>query len=427
MRFKFKCLVTFLATVWLLSAPVGAADLRDIRVGVTSATKTRIVFDVSAKPEFVIYGDRQGQGRMSVVFENLAVKPKGQWLARPRGHVGTIGMAPNTQRTFEVSFRKPAKVDKIFLIEPNQTSKTYRLVIDVSNGTIAEFLASLPSEKKPKSDDRLADIIQSVTVTRPAQEVSRPVAATQTQAVVFNTEKPVIVIDAGHGGSDPGAIGASGTKESVVNLAAAKKLKEILDSTGKFIVVMTRDSDQRIAHEERSRKAQKAEAQLFISLHADAHNDKNLRGGSVYTLSAEGEERSAREARESGNFVVLNEDASVAGEEVGGILFDLVQRDTVNNSSQFAEILVGNLGGVTPLLNNTHRTGNLKVLLAPDVPAVLLELAFISNAKDEANLKSERWRKKTMHAVATAIEVYFEDRDKARLTAVSGNSQSGGE
>lgn len=432
MRFNFKCLASFLMIFCVFSASAGAAEISDVRVGVTSATKTRIVFDLTTSPDFSVSGDDRGQGRLSIAFENATLKSDKAWLPRPRGHVGSVLSAESAAGTIEIAFRRPAKIDKIFVIEPNATSNSHRLVIDVSNGSVKQFLASLPREKKVQSDDRLADIIQSVTTTEKeeietAQEENQAVPATETKPVVFNREKPVIVIDAGHGGGDPGAIGGSGTKESDVNLAAAKELKKILAATGKFEIVMTRDSNKRVAHEERSRKAQMAEAQLFISIHADAHGDKDLRGGSVYTLSDEGEERSAREAREAGNYVVLNEDASVAGEEVGGILFDLVQRETVNNSSKFAEVLVGKLGGVTPLLNNTHRTGNLKVLLAPDVPAVLLELAFISNAKDEANLKSDRWRKKTMRAVANAIETYFDDRDSGRLTAVTENSQPGGQ
>ena len=178
--------------------------------------------------------------------------------------------------------------------------------------------------------------------------------------------------------------------------------------------MLTRSEDKRLAHEERSRIARDAKAGLFISLHADAHSDPKVRGGSVYTLSDEGTERSAREALANGNYNVFDLDVGQAGQQVGGILYNLAQRETANESDRFAEILISKLSGVTPLLNNTHRRGNFKVLLAPDVPAVLLELAFISNKQDEANLRSTVWRKRAMGAAAAAIDGYFQQRAAAK-------------
>ncbi|MEZ5914067.1 MAG: N-acetylmuramoyl-L-alanine amidase [Parvularculaceae bacterium] len=235
-------------------------------------------------------------------------------------------------------------------------------------------------------------------------------------------KKPVIVVDAGHGGSDPGAAGSNGSKESDLTLKAALALADALRETGRYDVVLTRSSDIRLAHEERSRIAREANAGLFISLHADAIADRKVRGGSVYTLSDEGTARSAREARESGDYILFDLDVAQAGPEVSGILYTLAQRRTSNESDKFAELLIDGLAGVTPLLNNTHRRGNFKVLLAPDVPAVLLELAFVSNARDEANLNSPAWRRKTMTAAATAIDAYFQQKGIVR----QANNAAGG-
>jgi N-acetylmuramoyl-L-alanine amidase len=237
--------------------------------------------------------------------------------------------------------------------------------------------------------------------------------------------KPVIVIDAGHGGGDPGAAGQKGTKESLVTLAAAKSLAEILRASGRYEVVLTRQTDKRLAHEERSRLAREAKADLFISLHADAHADAKVRGGSVYTLSEEGTVRSAREAKASGDYVVFDLDIADEDPQVGGILYNLAQRKTGDESDRFAERLIASLNGVTPMLNNTHRRGNFKVLLAPDVPAVLLELAFISNARDEANLNSPAWRRRTMAAVAGAIDAYFASGGPTRHAAAGARPVAG--
>ena len=148
----------------------------------------------------------------------------------------------------------------------------------------------------------------------------------------------------------------------------------------------------------------------LVGVDEDAIADSKVRGGSVYTLSDEGTERSAREAREKGDYLVFDLNIGEADPQVGGILYNLAQRRTSNESDAFAELLIDRLSGVTPLLNNTHRRGNFKVLLAPDVPAVLLELAFISNARDEANLSSHAWRKRTMAAAAAAIDAYFQQK-----------------
>ena len=138
-----------------------------------------------------------------------------------------------------------------------------------------------------------------------------------------------------------------------------------------------------------------------------------MRGASVYTLSEEGSERSAKLAKAEGNYHVYDLDtaeySAKYGEAVGSILLDKAQDETSTASSHFAQTLIKHLNGKTPLLNRSHRKGDLRVLLAPDVPAVLLEMAFISNAKDEANLNSPVWRRRTMTAVADAIDAYFEE------------------
>jgi len=422
--FNFNGLTALVQLVMMLSVVTGgmasANSLKDVRVGVTSATQTRIVVDLDAVSEYSVSGRNSRQGVVLVDFESAKISQSKLWLARPRGHVASVKTSTSTGGQVEISLRKSAKIDKVFLIQPNATSKMYRLVIDLSDGSKAQFLASLPT---PDADDRLADIIQSVTDVNRApipQPALKPVKAEHT------TKKPVIVIDAGHGGSDPGAIGASGLKESIATLEAAKNLAALLNGTGRYVVVMTREGNARVAHEERARKAQKAKADLFISVHADAHDDRKVRGGSVYTLSEEGSVRSAREAQESGNYIVHDMNMAETDKALGSILFDVAQDHTITESSKFAEILIDHLAGVTPLLNNTHRTGNLKVLLAPDVPAVLLELAFISNAKDEANLKSKNWRKKTMGSVASAIDAYFEQGPGSRVSRARAANGAGG-
>ena len=224
-------------------------------------------------------------------------------------------------------------------------------------------------------------------------------------ALVRSVKKPVIVIDPGHGGYDPGAIGSAKVKEEAVTLHAALELKEQLMKTGKYKVVLTRWRDVYVEHEDRVKMARKAGADLFISLHADSLANKKTRGASVYTLADRAQKRSQKLA-DSQNWI-LDVDLTEQSEPVGDILVELAQRKTLSKSSEFANILIPELSKRTQLLANTHRRAGYYVLLAPDVPAVLLEMGFISNAIDEKNLNSPKYRGMLMQGVTNAINSYF--------------------
>jgi N-acetylmuramoyl-L-alanine amidase len=218
--------------------------------------------------------------------------------------------------------------------------------------------------------------------------------------------KKTIVIDAGHGGRDPGALG-SGAQEKAITLAAAKALKARLEKTGRYRVVLTRQSDTYVPLESRLQIARNAHADLLISLHADAVTNKETRGGSVYTVSDKGSDRAAKHQGGSGFLNV----ALPGGTAVHDILFDLTQRATRNKSSTFADILISKVGGHAPLLPRAHRDANYLVLLAPDVPSVLYEMGFITNLDDEALLTSESHRAKVVGGIASAIDEYFAQDD----------------
>lgn len=219
--------------------------------------------------------------------------------------------------------------------------------------------------------------------------------------------KPVIVIDPGHGGYDPGAIGVKGTKEKVITSSAAKELQKQLLATGRYTVIVTRSRDIYVDHEERLRIARAGGADLFISIHADSAGNKTARGASVYTLADRAKNRSKRIVN-SQNWI-MDVDLTAQSDPVGDILVDLAQRSTASQSDEFADLLLKNLTGSTKLIGNSHRRAGYFVLLAPDVPAVLLELGFLSNAQDEKLLKSAAHRKKVLRSVTRAINTYFDE------------------
>lgn len=216
---------------------------------------------------------------------------------------------------------------------------------------------------------------------------------------------PLIVIDPGHGGRDPGAIGQNGLYEKTVTTSAANELKRLLESTGRYQVLLTRNRDVYVEHEDRILIAREAHADLFISIHADSTSSASTRGASVYTIADRARNRSKRIVN-SQNWI-MDVDLTEQSDSVGAILVDLAQRSTESHSEAFANILLSNLEGKTRLVGNSHRRAGYFVLLAPDVPAILLELGFLSNIEDEKLLKTKAHRVKLMKAVRRSVDEYF--------------------
>ena len=398
-----------------------AAELLDVRFG-PNGDDTRIVFDIDGDVSYTVSGDAASNGRLLVDFADLSVKSAHRDFQAGNGHVARYGFADGPGATIRavLEFKKTAKIKEVFMLAPKGAVSKHRLVIDLITADKKAFLASLPN---PYPD--LTAVIEQATA-EPAPMASASVAGLSppsptpkqaSRSIPTPAKRQTIVIDAGHGGVDPGSQGQSGTLEKTVTLSAALELAEILKKRGDYEIVLTRDEDSKIKPDKREELARKADADLFISLHADAISKPAVRGASVYTLSKKGSARSAALAKSQGDYVIYDLDLQQYDNLVGEIMLDKAQDETLNASSQLAELLISNLSGKTPMLNRSHRTANLRVLLAPDVPAVLLEMAFISNVKDEANLKSPVWRKRAMGSVADAIDDYFENYADQRFAS----------
>ena len=227
---------------------------------------------------------------------------------------------------------------------------------------------------------------------------------------------PVIVIDPGHGGVDPGAIGVSGIYEKHITLAMAREMKAALEKGGRYRVHLTRDRDVFIRLRDRVAMARQLGADLFISLHADAVQNPQIRGLSVYTLSQNASDSEAQALAEKENKadLIAGVDLSHETPDVAGILIDLAQRETMNRSAGFATELVDEVGQEMDLLGNTHRFAGFAVLKAPDVPAVLVEMGYLSNEFEEKQLRQPQYRGRLAKAAARAIERYFPSSLKAK-------------
>ena len=224
---------------------------------------------------------------------------------------------------------------------------------------------------------------------------------------------PLVVIDAGHGGHDPGAISPHGGQlEKDVTLAIAKSVRDEMLKSGRVRVALTRDTDKFIVLQDRFQLARKLRADLFISIHADSAESPEATGGTVYTLSEVASDREAQRlaARENKANIINGVNLGGADANVSSILIDLTQRETMNVSADFAKLLLREAAPNMRIRGNSHRFASFIVLKAPDTPSVLFETGYLSNEADVTFLASQSGQGKVARALANAIQVHFARR-----------------
>ncbi|MBD8545533.1 N-acetylmuramoyl-L-alanine amidase family protein [Sphingomonas sp. CFBP 8760] len=225
--------------------------------------------------------------------------------------------------------------------------------------------------------------------------------------------RPLVVIDAGHGGVDPGAINpVSHLREKDVTLRIARAIRDELLDGGRVRVALTRDSDKYLVLRERYGIARRLKADLFISIHCDSVGQAAATGASVYTLSDVASDREAARlaTRENKADVIAGVNLGEAGDDVSSILIDLTRRETMNNSADFARLLGREARDLVPMKPGFHRMASLMVLKAPDMPSILFETGYISNPQDAAFLDSSKGRERIAESVRRAVEVHFARR-----------------
>lgn len=260
------------------------------------------------------------------------------------------------------------------------------------------------------------------SITVPIPSMARGVALPPVEGA-RDGARPLIVIDAGHGGHDPGAINKeNGKREKDVTLAIAQAIRDQLVKSGRVRVALTRDDDKYLVLQERYGIARKLGADLFISVHADAAENAEAHGATVYTLSETASDREAARlaARENKADIINGVNLGGQSGDVSSILIDLTQRESMNISASFARLLQREASPYVPFRSAYHRFASLMVLKAPDTPSVLFETGYISNADDAAFLASREGQQKIARGVARAIEVHF-----ARKLAMHGGAAGG--
>jgi len=393
LRTIMVCLPVLAGLFQVSSALAEQAVVTSVRTGVHT-DKTRLVLDMTQGVDFQVFV-------LDKPYRVVIDLPEVAWQTRPDAqyHKGLIkgmrfGLFEAGTSRIVIDVTNPVKVHRAFILPPKGSSK-YRFVVDlvaVQSGDFRRLIAT------PKS--------------KPAAKPSKKTTPLQTSGARKANPKPVIVIDAGHGGVDPGTIGASGSHEKEVTLAVALELRKKLLATGRYKVVMTRDRDVFVRLRNRVARGRAAKGDLFMSLHADSIRKRSVRGASVYTLSEKSsdKEAAALAAKENKADIIAGMDFGHQSKDVANILIDLAQRETMNLSATFASQVIDELAKSVKVLRRSHRFAGFAVLKAPDVPSVLVEMGYLSNREDERILRSSRRRAALVTALTRAINSYFVKR-----------------
>lgn len=379
--------------------------VKDMRIG-NQTDGSRIVFDTDASVNYRVFlldsPKRLVVDLYDTSIERIFTAAKNNVIARTR-----VGKLEGSDKRIVFELSRPALIKKAFILPP-QSGKPWRFVVDASICTESEFKNNIGNKHLVTNDTKFSPKEDS-------KETSWWGDSGQNTGAKAEKWKKIIVLDPGHGGKDPGAIGLYGkTYEKNITLAMGRELKEILQKRG-YTVYLTRDKDIFIPLRQRIKIAQKYKADLFMSLHADSARNSKAKGLSVYTLSdkASDAEAAALAERENKADIIGGVDLGGNSKEVNDILISLSQTDSRNKSSKYASYLVNEMAKSVKLVKNTHRFAGFAVLKAPDIPSALLEMGYLSNKTEEANLKTQWYRKKLATSAAQAIDKYFNDPEIA--------------
>ncbi len=428
----------FAGGLWLLVAvlalldqnrPVAAAQVPEANATRLAGdqNRTRFVADISRNVEFKAYAIPEPY-RVVIDLEEVefrlpvGIGSTGLGLIRAYRY----GLIDRGRSRIVMDAKGPILIERAFIVAP-ENGQPARIVVDVTPTAPATFAALYRRQSaRPDSADQgqqeTGPLISSALAVDESAEfdnqavplpLPRPGKAVPPRHRQVTKPKAhgvrTIVIDPGHGGIDPGALGKSGTKEKEIVLAFAKELKGQLERGNNYKVVLTRSSDTFVSLRDRVRIARENAADLFIVVHADAVRNKAVRGATVYTLSEKASDAEAEELahNENKSDLIAGVDLGEESDEIAGILIDLAQREAKNHASFFARSVVTELKKATQFTGKPMRSAGFRVLRAPDVPSVLLELGYLSHNADESQLQSPPWRARIAAQMVGAIEKYF--------------------
>jgi N-acetylmuramoyl-L-alanine amidase len=365
----------------------------DVRLGGDQAD-TRFIMDVSGKIDLHAF-TLADPYRVVVDIPEIIFRLPAKAGETGRGLIKAFrfGLMMEGGSRIVLDVARPVRVAKAF-------------VMDAADGDPARFVLDLVPTDRQSFLRNMAQDDKILASSTPA-ETSRLVEPGANNA----DARPLIVLDPGHGGIDTGARAQTGQMEKDIVLDFAKRLRARLEHSGHYRVLMTRTDDTYVPLNERVRIARNAGAALFVSIHADSlpHNEGDAQGATVYTLSNKASDAQAAllADKENRSDVIAGVDLKAEPDDVANILIDLAQRETKTFSVQFAHDVVGDLRGITRLHKDPIKSAGFRVLTAPDVPSVLVELGYVSDRDDLKLLMSDAWRDRTADSIAKAIDTYF--------------------
>jgi N-acetylmuramoyl-L-alanine amidase len=402
---KFAVLFTLLAGVAGTCGSAFAAEIRAVRIAATD-TGTRVVLDLSApvKHKAFLLDD---PGRVVLDLQRASLKNK-QSLGAAEGLVTATRTGKLPNNGLRLVFEVQGKVTLQTAIAEPAGDAGHRLILDIAG----------PASSAPRA--------VAVTPAAPPQ----PIAIRPAHAPSDSGRDIIIAVDAGHGGVDPGASGRRGSREKDIVLAVAKLLAARINQEPGMKAVLTRDGDYFITLQERTRRARKAKADLFVSVHADAIANPDVSGSSVYILSERGAtSEAARWLAESENAADLKGGVSLDDKDpvLQGVLLDLSQAASISASMTAAENVLKSLHRVGEVRKPRVQQAGFIVLKSPDIPSMLVETAFISNREDERKLNLPAHRQKLANAIFDGIEQYFQGNapEGTRLAAARRETSAG--
>jgi N-acetylmuramoyl-L-alanine amidase len=385
------------AAVWLSGPGAASAadsfpEATDVRLGGGEAD-TRFVMDLTRKIELHAF-TLADPYRVVVDIPQVTFKlaPKAGQSGRGLVKAFRFGLMMEGGSRIVLDVTKPVRVDKAYVMDA-AAGDPARLVLDLVPTDRQSFLHEIATE------DRLLAAQPAPPQPPPAKNAD---------------PRPLVVLDPGHGGIDTGTIAPGGQMEKDIVLDFAKRLRERIERSGKFRVLMTRNDDTYVPLNERVHIARNAGASLFVSIHADSlpRKEGTAQGATVYTLSNKASDAQAAELadKENGADVIAGVDLKSEPNDVAGILIDLAQRETKSFSMQFARDVVSDMKAVARLHKAPIKAAGFRVLKAPDVPSVLVELGYVSNREDLRSLMSDTWRDRTADSIAKAVDTYLSTR-----------------
>jgi N-acetylmuramoyl-L-alanine amidase len=372
------CVVAGLATLLTVPAQAGSAQIKDVRIA-SQDSKTRVAIDLSRRVEHKIFM-LSNPHRVVIDIKSGHIERSALPLPTGTGSVQRIRSAnrENGSARIVLDMATPAK-PRSFMLAPNGKQGN-RLVIDLLPLGAPKVVKKAPSSGSGINEKKLTG------------------------------RNIVIAIDAGHGGKDPGAAGPTGIREKDVVLRLSRQLAAKIDADPNMRAFMTRDGDQFVHLRQRMESARTAEADLFISIHADAFSDSRVHGATVYVLSSKGamDEASKRLAdRENAAHLIGGVSLDDKDPTLASVLLDLSQNASLSASIDVGTEMLEEIRQVTSVRKRKVQQAPFLVLKSPDVPSVLIETAFISNPRDESNLGSRNYRNKFASAMYDGIQAYF--------------------